>query len=63
MNKKKRGSQSDQDTKIAALELALQEQKQIIASMSSQKEEAPLPPKASKDPLKPPSGFTQRDQQ
>jgi hypothetical protein len=63
LNKKKKSNQGDHDSKIAALELALEEQKQIIASMSSKEEKAPLPPKASKDPLKPPSGFAQRDGQ
>ncbi len=60
LNKNKRKNKSDQDTKIAALEQALEEQKQIIASMSS-KSEVPLPPKSKKDPLQPPTGFTQRE--
>ena len=51
-DKKPRG---DQDTKIAALEQALEEQKQIIASMVS-KPDPPLPPKRKKDPLQPPTG-------
>ena len=56
-----KGGKSEQDTKIAALMQALEEQKQVIASMSSKKDEVPLPPKSNKDPLKPPSGFTQRE--
>ncbi len=59
LNRNKKPS-SEQDTKIAALEQALEEQKQIIASMTS-KSEVPLPPKTKKDPLQPPSGFTQRE--
>ncbi len=61
-NKKKAHKEKekpDHDTKITALEQALEEQKQIIASMTT-KHDTPLPPKAGKDPLKPPSGFTQR---
>lgn len=57
---KGKGSAGAQDTKIAALEQALEEQKQIIASMVS-KPEPPLPPKGRKDPLQPPTGFTQRE--
>ena len=48
----------DQNTKIAALEQALKEQKQVIASMSSNKDDTSSKPY--KDPLKPPSGFSQR---
>jgi hypothetical protein len=43
------------------LEHALEEQKQIIASMSTKTKKVPFPPKPYKDPLKPPSGFTQRE--
>ena len=58
--KKKKANKGEQDSEIAALEQALEEQKQIIASMSSKKE-TPLSPKANKDPLKPPTGFAQRE--
>ncbi len=59
-NKKsnKEKEKTNHDTKIAALEQAIEEQKQIIASTTSKKD-TPLPPKAGKDPLKPLSGFTQ----
>ncbi len=56
-----KSDKNEKDTKIAALMEALEEQKQVIASMVSKKEEAALPPKPTKDPLKPPSGFTQRE--
>ena len=60
-NKNGKSDKNEKDTKIAALMEALEEQKQVIASMMSKKEETPLPPKTTKDPLKPPSGFTQRE--
>ena len=53
-------------SKIAALETRLEEQKQKVAALKStnkkleEKKEIQLPPKPSGNPLKPPTGFTQR---
>ena len=47
--------------KIAALESMIEEQNQKIAALSSIKTTPPLPPKPSGNPLRPPTGFTQRE--
>ena len=59
------GAKDDNASKIAALESRLEEQMQKIAALKSTSEklnEKPvkLPPKSSGNPLKPPTGFTQR---
>ena len=60
------GSKDCNASKIAALETRLEEQMQKIAALKSTNEkledrkEIQLPPKPSGNPLKPPTGFTQR---
>ena len=62
----KAGSKESNASKIAALETRLEEQMQKIAALKStndkldDKREVPLPPKPCGNPLKPPTGFTQR---
>ena len=60
------GSKDTNASKIAALETQLEEQMQRISALKStnerleEKKEVQLPPKPSGNPLKPPTGFTQR---
>ena len=60
------GSKESNASKIAALETRLEEQMQKIAALKStndkldDKKEVQLPPKPIGNPLKPPTGFTQR---
>ena len=68
--KKKRGGdslESEYTKKIATLEAKIQDQQLKISSMTSSanndndgEKTPPLPPPSSKNPLKPPTGFTQR---
>ena len=63
-NKRKADDNDDDNgpTKIAALETLIKEQSQQIAALRSCSDQKPeLPPKPKGNPLKPPTGFTQRE--
>ena len=59
-NKRKAEAQNSTSAKIAALESKVEAQLQVIASLTTQ-QPAQLPPvQQGNPPLRPPSGFTQR---
>ena len=62
LKRKKAGDSSDGGaSKIAALEVMIEQQGQTIAALKSRKDEdVKLPPKPRDNPLKPPVGFAQR---
>ena len=59
VSKLKKSRNAEQESKIAALETALAEQKQVIVSFTTNDSAPTLPPKSIlKNPLQPPTGFT-----